>query len=83
MRILVPTEWVERGWGIKLVAMVVHSIFVGVVVPQMWEFAPRTAMLSVPRPNPAVVAQVVHRKLLLQTGTSFWRSLEFGFGKQH
>ena len=51
MRILVPMEWVEWlgwGWGIELVALVVHSIFVGVAVPQMWAFAPHTAVLAKP-----------------------------------
>ena len=65
MRTLVPTERVEWGWGLELVALVVHSIFVGVVVPQMWEFSPHTVVLSKPWPEPAVVAQVVHKKLLL------------------
>ena len=83
MQKLVPTERVEQGRGLELVALVVHSIFVGVVVPQMWEFAPHTAMLAMSWPEPAAVAQVVHRKLLLQTGTSFWHSLEFGFGRKH
>ena len=55
MRTLVPTEWVERGRGIELVALVVHSIFVGVVVPQMWEFSPHTVVLAKPWPDPAVV----------------------------
>ena len=47
---------VERGQGIELVALVVHSIFVGVVVPQMWEFSPHNAMLAKPWPKPAIVA---------------------------
>ena len=42
MRTLVPAVRVEQGWGLELVALVVHSIFVGVVVPQMWEFSPNT-----------------------------------------
>ena len=64
-------EWVEGGWGLELVALVVHSRFVWVEVPQMWAFAPHTVVLSKPWPEPAVVAQVVHRNLLLRTGTSF------------
>ena len=83
MRTLVPTEQVERGRGIELVALAVHSRFVGVVVSQMWVFAPHTAVLAKPWPEPAAVAQVVHRKLLLRTGTSFLCSPELGFGKQH
>ena len=57
--------------GLALVALVVHSIFVGVVVPQMWAFYPHTAVLAKPWPELVVVAQVVHRKLLLRTGISF------------
>ena len=83
MQTLVPTEWVEQGWGIEPLALVVHSIFMGVAVPQMWEFAPRIAVLANPRPEPTAVAQVVCKKLLLQTGTSFLRSPEFGFGRKH
>ena len=45
---LVPTERVEQGWGFGLVALVVHSRFVGVVVPRMWEFSPRTVVLAKP-----------------------------------
>ena len=71
------------GRGLELVALVVHSIFLGVVVPQMWEFSPHIAVLAKSWPEPAAVAQAVRRKLLLQTGTSFWHSPEFGFGKQH
>ena len=55
MRTLVPTERVERGKGIELVALVLHSIFVGVVVPQMWEFSPHTAVLAKPWPGPTAV----------------------------
>ena len=83
MQILVPMEQVERGQGLELVALVVHSIFVGVVVPQMWAFSPHTTMLAKPWPEPTVVAQAVCRRLLLWTGTLFWHSPEFGFGKQH
>ena len=57
--------------GLELVALVVHSIFVGVVVPQMWEFSPHTIVLAKTWPEPAAVAQVVHKRLLLRTGTSF------------
>ena len=61
----------ERGRGLELIALVVHSIFVGVVVPQMWEFAPHTVVLAKPWLDPTAVAQVVHKTLLLQIGTSF------------
>ena len=83
MQILVPMERVEQGRGLEPLALVVHNKFGWVVVPQMWAFAPRTAVLAMPWPEPAAVAQVVRRNLLLQTGTSFWHSLEFGFGKKH
>ena len=62
-------ERVEWGKGLELVALVVHNRFVGVEVPQMWEFSPHTALLA--NPEHAMVAQVVHRKLLLRTATSF------------
>ena len=68
---LVPTEWVERGRGLELVALVVHSIFVVVVVPRMREFAPHTVVLSKPWPEPTAVVQVVHKRLLPRTETSF------------
>ena len=73
MQRLVPTKRVERGrgLGLELVALVVHSIFVGVVVPRMKEFAPHTIVLAKPWLEPTAVAQVVHRKLSLQTETSF------------
>ena len=83
MQILVPTEWVEQVWGLELFALVVHNKFMCVAVPQMWAFSLCTAVLAMPWPEPAVVEQVVCRKLLLQTETSFWRSPEFDFGKQH
>ena len=83
MRTLVPTRQVEWGRGLELVALVVRNRFVGVAVPQRWEFSPHTTVLAKPWPDPATVAQVVHRKLLLQTGTSFYHSLEFVFGKKH
>ena len=56
MQTLVPTEQVEWGWGIELVALVVHSIFVGVVVPKMWEFSPLTTVLAKPWPELDAVA---------------------------
>ena len=71
------------GAGLELFALAVHSRFVGVVVPKMWAFSPHTAVLAKPWPELAAVAQVVRRKLLLRTGTSFWHSPEFGFGKKH
>ena len=83
MQTPVPTEWVEQGWGLELLTLVVHSIFGWVAVPQMWAFALRIAMLAKPRPEPAMVAQVVRKKLWLQTGTPFLHSPEFGFGRQH
>ena len=83
VQILVSTERVERGWGLEPLTLVVHNKFGWVVVPQMWAFSPCTIVLAMPWPDPAVVAQVVHRKLLLRTGTSFWHSPEFGFGRQH
>ena len=46
MQTLVPMERVEWGWGLELVALVVNSIFVGVLVPQMWAFSPHTTMLA-------------------------------------
>ena len=54
MRTLVPMVRVERG--LELVALVVHSIFVGVVVPQMWAFSPHIAVLAKPWPKLAAVA---------------------------
>ena len=69
MRTLILVERVERG--LELVALAVHSRFVGVVVPQMWEFSPHTAMLAKSWNEPAVVAQVLHRRLSLRTETSF------------
>ena len=77
----VPTEQVELGQGLEPLALVVHSIFGWVVVPQMWAFARCIVFLAKPRPDPTVVAQVVHKKLWLRTGTSFLNSLEFGFGR--
>ena len=54
MQILVPMELVGRG--LELVALVVHSRFVGVVVPQMWEFSPHTVVLAKSWLDPAAVA---------------------------
>ena len=71
VRTLVPMEWVERRQALELVALVVHSRFVAVVVPQMWAFAPHIVVLDKPSPEPAVVAQVVHKRFLLWTETSF------------
>ena len=68
---LVPIEWMEQGRRLELVALVVHSRFMEVVVPQMWKFSPHTAVLATSWPEPAAVAQVVHRKLSLQTKTLF------------
>ena len=68
---LVPTEWVEQGQGLGLLALVVHSIFEWVVLPQMWDFALGTVVLAKPWPEPTTVVQVVHNRLLLRTGTSF------------
>ena len=64
-------EWVERGKGLELVALVVHSIFVGVIVPQMWEFSLDTVVLEKSWLDPTTVVQVVHKRLLLQIETSF------------
>ena len=80
MQILVP---MEQAWGLEPLALVVHNKFGWAVVPQMWAFSPHTTVLSMPWPEPTAVAQVVRRKLLLWTRTSFWHSPEFGFGKKH
>ena len=52
----VPMEWEEWGRGLELVSLLVHSIFVEVVVPQMWEFSQHTVALAKPWPQPAAVA---------------------------
>ena len=52
----VPTEQVEQGRGLELLALVVHSRFGWVAVPQMWAFSPRIAFLAKPRPEPVAVA---------------------------
>ena len=52
-------------------------------MPQMWEFVPHIVVSTKLMPGPDAVAQVVHKKLWLQTGTSFVHSLEFGFGRKH
>ena len=49
-------ERVEWERGLELVALVLHSRFLGVAVPQMWEFSPHTAVLAKPWLEPAVVA---------------------------
>ena len=82
MLTLVPKR-VEQGRGLELLVLVVRSRFVGVVVPQMWEFAPHTIVLAKQWPESAAVVQVVHRKLLLRTRTSFVCSSELGSVKQH
>ena len=48
MQLLVPTEWVEQGWGLELLSLVVHNKFRWVAVPQIWAFTPCTAMLDMP-----------------------------------
>ena len=80
---LVPMEWVERGRGLGILSLVVHSRFEWVVVPQMWEFSQRTIVLAIPLFEPPAVAQVVRKKLWLRTGTSFLHSPKFGFGRKH
>ena len=79
----IPMERVEQGRGLELLALVAHSGFGWVVVPQMWAFAPCIDVLAKPRPEPTAVAQVVRKKLWLRTGTSFLHSSEFGFGRKH
>ena len=76
-------EQVEQGQGIEPLALLVHSRFGWVAVPQMWAFAPRIAVLAKPRPEPAAMAQAMRKKLWLQTGTPFLHSPKFGFGRQH
>ena len=83
MRTLVPMERVEQGRVLELLVQAVHSSILGVAVPQMWEFSPFIAVSAMPRPEPAVVVQVVRRNLFLHTGTSFWHSPELGFGRKH
>ena len=56
MRTLVSIEQVERGMVLELVALVVHSRFLGVAMPQMWAFAPHTAVLAKPCPKLVGVA---------------------------
>ena len=56
-------EWEEWERGLELVTLVVHSIFVEVVVPRMWEFSPHTTVLAKSWPEPTVVVRVVHRML--------------------
>ena len=56
----VLAEW---GWGIEWLAKVVHRRLGGVKVPQMWEFVLHIVVLAKLVPGPAVVADVVHKKL--------------------
>ena len=46
MQTLVLTEWAERGRGLGLPALVVHSIFGWVAVPKLWEFSLHTTVLA-------------------------------------
>ena len=78
----IPMERVEQGQGLELLALVVQNNFGWVAVPQMWEFSLCIVVSSMPKLEPAAVAQVVSRNLLLRTGTSFWHSPEFGCGKK-
>ena len=73
----------ELGRGLGQLASVVHSKLGWVPVPQMWEFVPCIVVSAKLMPRPTVVTQVVHKKLWLQTGTSFLHSPEFGFGRKH
>ena len=57
-------EW-GQGRGLEIVALVVHSIFVGVVVLGMLEFTPHIVVLAKPSLDPATVVQVVHKRLLI------------------
>ena len=61
----------EKGWGLEQLVPMVHSILGWVLVPQMWAFVPCIVVLAKLMPGPAAVAQVVHKKLWIQTGTSF------------
>ena len=54
---------VEWGWGLEWLASVVHSRLGWVYVPQMWAFVPCIVVSDKPMLGPAVVAQVVHKKL--------------------
>ena len=47
----------------------------------MWAFVPHIVVLAKIMHGPAAVAQVMHKKLGLQTATSFFNSPEFGFGR--
>ena len=76
-------EQVEKGWGLERLAPVVHSRLGWVLVPQMWAFVPHIVVSAKLMPGPTAVAQVVHKKLWLQTKTSFLHSLDFGFDRQH
>ena len=61
----------------------VHSKLGWIGVLQTWVYVPHIVVLANSMPGPAVVVQVVHKKLWLQTGTSFLHSLKFGFGRKH
>ena len=65
VQILVLTKRVEQGSGLEPLALVVHNKFGWVTVPQMWAFSLHTIVLAKPLPEPAAVAQVVHRTLFL------------------
>ena len=43
---LVPTILVKLGWGLEQLALVVHSIFVELGVPQMWASIPNIVVSS-------------------------------------
>ena len=73
-------EQVEQGQGLEQIVPVVHIRLGWVSVPQMWAFVLCIVVSANLMPGPAVVAQVVHKKLWLRTGTSFLHSPEFFFG---
>ena len=52
----VPMEQAEQGWAIEPLALVVHSRFGWVSMPQMWEFVSCIVVLANPRPGPTTVA---------------------------
>ena len=65
----------------RLVQMVCSIL--GGDMPQMSAFVTHIAVSAKLMPVTTVVAQVLHKKLWIQTGTSFLHSPEFGFGRQH
>ena len=69
-------ERVEQGWGLELLALVVHSRLGWVPVPQMWAFVLHIVVSAKLMPGPTAVAQVVHKKLWIQNKTSFLHSLD-------